>query len=312
MLASNVCARQAIRQKTTFTLRSAGHNVLRQPRTTKGRGTFYYVEAGGTATRYSVGVGREGYGWRGTETVTAKRPGPDWRPPADMLARRPDLPTHMVGRPDNPLGARTLYLGNTLYRIHGSNECLRTRGGPTPASTSIAVPSMSAAFGNSPRDCRILRRLCVDVEAVLRSPAIAPFVTQTLYSIPLELRRAACDRDRLKADRTRKEIARIISAALLSRYHFEPLRHVSTSCHPNWEMAFEQQFGAGRDHPNFEAQRVAIALKEEEATWMSDELGAKPHYDAGPLYPLLRAPGLHQMGQLRLRRRPGGAELVLR
>lgn len=83
---------------------------------------LYYVEPGGTATRYSVGVGREGYGWRGTEMVTAKRPWPDWRPPADMRARRPDLPTHMVGGPDNPLGARALYLGNSLYRIHGSNE----------------------------------------------------------------------------------------------------------------------------------------------------------------------------------------------
>ncbi|WP_324765567.1 hypothetical protein SO078_29865 (plasmid) [Sinorhizobium meliloti] len=93
-----------------------------------------------------------------------------------------------------------------------------------------------------------------DVETVLRSPEIAPFVTQTLYSIPLELRRAACDRDRLKAERARKEMARIISAALLARYHFEPLKHVSTSCHPNWEMAFEQQFGAGRGHPTLEAQ----------------------------------------------------------
>ncbi|MCO5962392.1 hypothetical protein [Sinorhizobium meliloti] len=85
-----------------------------------------------------------------------------------------------------------------------------------------------------------------DVETVLRSPAIPPFVTQTLYSIPLELRRAACDRDRLKAESARKEMARIISAALLARYHFEPLKHVSASCHPNWEQAFEQQFGAGR------------------------------------------------------------------
>ncbi|MDW9625682.1 hypothetical protein RWA02_17405 [Sinorhizobium meliloti] len=85
-----------------------------------------------------------------------------------------------------------------------------------------------------------------DVETVLRSPAIAPFVTQTLYAIPLELRRAACDRDRLKAESARKEMARIISAALLARYHFEPLKHVGASCHPNWEEAFEQQFGAGR------------------------------------------------------------------
>ncbi|MFQ6242748.1 hypothetical protein [Sinorhizobium meliloti] len=93
-----------------------------------------------------------------------------------------------------------------------------------------------------------------DVETVLRSPAIAPFVMQTLNSIPLELRRAACDRDRLEAERARKEMAQIISSALLARYHFEPLKHVSTSCHPNWEMAFEQQFGSGRGHPNLEAQ----------------------------------------------------------
>lgn len=72
-----------------------------------------------------------------------------------------------------------------------------------------------------------------DVETVLRSPAIAPFVTQTLYSIPIELRRAAYDRDRLKAESARKEMARLISAALLARYHFEPLKHAGASCHPN-------------------------------------------------------------------------------
>jgi lipoprotein-anchoring transpeptidase ErfK/SrfK len=86
------------------------------------RYALYYIEPGGTAIRYSVGVGREGYGWRGTEMVSAKRSWPDWRPPADMRARRPDLPAHMAGGPANPLGARALYLGNTLYRIHGSNE----------------------------------------------------------------------------------------------------------------------------------------------------------------------------------------------
>jgi lipoprotein-anchoring transpeptidase ErfK/SrfK len=83
---------------------------------------LYLVLAKGRALRYSIGVGREGYGWRGTERVSSKREWPEWRPPADMLARRPDLPAHMAGGPDNPLGARALYLGNTLYRIHGSNE----------------------------------------------------------------------------------------------------------------------------------------------------------------------------------------------
>lgn len=80
------------------------------------------VQPNGKAIRYAVGVGREGYSWKGVETVSQKREWPDWRPPADMLARRPDLPVHMAGGPDNPLGARELYLGGTLYRIHGSNE----------------------------------------------------------------------------------------------------------------------------------------------------------------------------------------------
>lgn len=84
--------------------------------------TLILVQLNGRAIRYAVGVGREGYGWKGVETVSLKREWPDWRPPADMLTRRPDLPTHMAGGPDNPLGARALYLGNTLYRIHGTNE----------------------------------------------------------------------------------------------------------------------------------------------------------------------------------------------
>jgi lipoprotein-anchoring transpeptidase ErfK/SrfK len=83
---------------------------------------LYLVEDGGTATRYGVGVGRDGFGWSGVKTVTAKREWPDWRPPEEMLRRRPDLPRYMAGGPDNPLGARALYLGDSLYRIHGSNE----------------------------------------------------------------------------------------------------------------------------------------------------------------------------------------------
>ncbi|MQW85736.1 L,D-transpeptidase [Sinorhizobium saheli] len=87
-----------------------------------GHYALYYIVPDGKALRYSVGVGREGYGWHGTEVVSGKRPWPDWRPPADMRARRPELPAHMAGGPDNPLGARAIYLGSTLYRIHGSNE----------------------------------------------------------------------------------------------------------------------------------------------------------------------------------------------
>jgi lipoprotein-anchoring transpeptidase ErfK/SrfK len=83
---------------------------------------LYLIEGGGRALRYGIGVGRPGFLWAGVKTVTAKREWPDWRPPAEMLARRPDLPRFMPGGIDNPLGARALYLGSSLYRIHGSNE----------------------------------------------------------------------------------------------------------------------------------------------------------------------------------------------
>jgi lipoprotein-anchoring transpeptidase ErfK/SrfK len=83
---------------------------------------LYYVLGDGRAIRYGVGVGRPGFEWGGVKSVTRKAEWPDWRPPAQMLKRRPDLPRYMSGGPDNPLGARALYLGSSLYRIHGSNE----------------------------------------------------------------------------------------------------------------------------------------------------------------------------------------------
>ena len=83
---------------------------------------LYYVLGNGQAVRYGIGVGRPGFTWAGTKTVTMKREWPAWTPPAEMLKRRPDLPRHMAGGIENPLGARALYLGGSLYRIHGSNE----------------------------------------------------------------------------------------------------------------------------------------------------------------------------------------------
>ena len=83
---------------------------------------LFLVEGNGRALRYGIGVGRPGFTWAGVKTISAKREWPDWTPPAEMLARRPDLPRHMEGGPQNPLGARAMYLGSTLYRIHGSNE----------------------------------------------------------------------------------------------------------------------------------------------------------------------------------------------
>src|SRR6516225_6295041 len=83
---------------------------------------LYLILGKGQALRYGIGVGREGFTWAGVSTVTDKREWPDWTPPPEMLRRRPDLPHHMHGGPANPLGARAMYLGSTLYRIHGSNE----------------------------------------------------------------------------------------------------------------------------------------------------------------------------------------------
>jgi lipoprotein-anchoring transpeptidase ErfK/SrfK len=83
---------------------------------------LYLVLNGGKALRYGIGVGRPGFTWAGVKSISSKREWPDWRPPDEMLVRRPDLPHFMPGGPDNPLGARALYLGSSLYRIHGSNE----------------------------------------------------------------------------------------------------------------------------------------------------------------------------------------------
>jgi lipoprotein-anchoring transpeptidase ErfK/SrfK len=83
---------------------------------------LYHVEEGGRAKRYGIGVGRPGFTWAGMKSITRKAEWPDWVPPPEMLQRRPDLPRQMAGGPDNPLGARAMYLGSSLYRIHGSNE----------------------------------------------------------------------------------------------------------------------------------------------------------------------------------------------
>ena len=83
---------------------------------------LFLVQGNGRAMRYGIGVGKPGFTWSGVKQITAKKEWPAWTPPPEMLARRPDLPRHMVGGPENPLGARAMYLGTSLYRIHGSNE----------------------------------------------------------------------------------------------------------------------------------------------------------------------------------------------
>ncbi|MEP9355309.1 L,D-transpeptidase family protein [Xanthobacter sp. KR7-65] len=99
------------------TTQPAGTIVIDTPNT-----YLYYVLGGGKAIRYGIGVGREGFTWAGTEKITAKKEWADWRPPSEMIERQPYLPRFMAGGPGNPLGARTMYLGGTVYRIHGTNE----------------------------------------------------------------------------------------------------------------------------------------------------------------------------------------------
>ncbi|MGF7160451.1 lipoprotein-anchoring transpeptidase ErfK/SrfK [Rhodoligotrophos appendicifer] len=87
-----------------------------------GERALYYVLPGGEAIRYSIGVGRQGFQWSGAHKVSRKAEWPTWTPPAEMRRRQPGLPITMAGGPNNPLGARALYIGSTLYRIHGTND----------------------------------------------------------------------------------------------------------------------------------------------------------------------------------------------
>ena len=98
------------------TSESPGTIVIDTPNT-----YLYYVLGGGRAIRYGIGVGRDGFRWSGTQNVGRKAEWPDWNPPPEMIARQPYLPRFMAGGPTNPLGARAMYLGNTIYRIHGTN-----------------------------------------------------------------------------------------------------------------------------------------------------------------------------------------------
>ena len=106
------------RQEVAFaTKEPAGTLIVDTPNT-----YLYYVLGGGRAIRYGVRVGRDGFTWTGVQKITRKAEWPDWHPPPEMIDRQPYLPRFMAGGPGNPLGARAMYLGNTVYRIHGTNQ----------------------------------------------------------------------------------------------------------------------------------------------------------------------------------------------
>ena len=106
------------RQVVTYRSSEAPGTIIVDTRNTY----LYYVIGGGKAIRYGIGVGREGFTWSGVQSISNKSEWPDWVPPADMLQRQPYLPRFMAGGPGNPLGARAMYLGSTIYRIHGTND----------------------------------------------------------------------------------------------------------------------------------------------------------------------------------------------
>ena len=105
------------RQIVSYATREApGTIIIDTPNT-----YLYYVLGNGQAIRYGIGVGRDGFTWSGVQRITRKAEWPAWTPPPEMIARQPYLPRHMAGGPGNPLGARAMYLGGTIYRIHGTN-----------------------------------------------------------------------------------------------------------------------------------------------------------------------------------------------
>ncbi|MCA6122279.1 L,D-transpeptidase [Bradyrhizobium sp. WSM 1704] len=122
---STVLPARLRRQVVAYATREApGTIIIDTPNT-----YLYLVLGNGQAMRYGIGVGRDGFTWSGTQHITKKAEWPDWTPPPEMIARQPYLPRHMAGGPGNPLGARAMYLGGTVYRIHGTNapETIGTR-----------------------------------------------------------------------------------------------------------------------------------------------------------------------------------------
>jgi lipoprotein-anchoring transpeptidase ErfK/SrfK len=151
---------------------------------------LYFVLGNGKAIRYGIGVGREGFTWSGVKTVERKAEWPDWHPPAEMIARQPYLPRFMAGGPGNPLGARAMYIGGTVYRIHGTNApntigkrvssgCIRL--------TNEDVADLYARVNIGTRVVVLpMRGVPADV-ARAPAPAHAPVTTASGYAQPMRI-----------------------------------------------------------------------------------------------------------------------------
>jgi lipoprotein-anchoring transpeptidase ErfK/SrfK len=119
---------------------------------------LYVIQPGGRALRYGIGVGRDGFTWQGLVKITQKKEWPDWTPPEEMIQRQPYLPRWMAGGPGNPLGARAMYLGATVYRIHGTNQ-------PTTIGTAVS----SGCFRlTNPDVADLYERIPVGTKVIIR------------------------------------------------------------------------------------------------------------------------------------------------
>jgi lipoprotein-anchoring transpeptidase ErfK/SrfK len=136
-------------------------------RTTEAPGTIvvstserflYVVQGGGRALRYGIGVGREGFQWQGLLKITRKMEWPDWTPPQEMIERQPYLPRWMAGGPGNPLGARAMYLGNTVYRIHGTNQPQTIGTAVSSGCFRLTNPDVSDLYERIPVGTKVIVR----------------------------------------------------------------------------------------------------------------------------------------------------------
>jgi lipoprotein-anchoring transpeptidase ErfK/SrfK len=119
---------------------------------------LYVVQPAGRALRYGIGVGRDGFQWQGLVKITRKTEWPDWTPPEEMIARQPYLPRWMAGGPGNPLGARALYLGATVYRIHGTNQPQTIGTAVSSGCFRLTNPDVSDLYDRVPVGTKVIIR----------------------------------------------------------------------------------------------------------------------------------------------------------
>ena len=117
---------------------------------------LYLIEGNNRAIRYGIGVGRAGFQWAGVHKITRKAEWPDWRPPPEMIERQPYLPRFMAGGPGNPLGARALYIGHTVYRIHGTNQPQTIGHAVSSGCFRLVNPDIIDLFGRVPIGTRVV------------------------------------------------------------------------------------------------------------------------------------------------------------